>query len=85
MREAAGHIKFTSCSKLEEFDELLKAEKNAEPARIPYRFTVFEEYPQHIVLGYIPKMSLVKEFIKVSQILSILNFYLGETQGILLP
>lgn len=58
-------MKFTSCGKLEEFDELLKAEKNADPGRIPYRFTVFEDYPQHIVLGYIPKMSLVKEFIKV--------------------
>ena len=65
MREASGHIKFSSCNKLEEFDELLKAEKNADPGRIPYRFTVLEDYPQHIILGYIPKLSLVKEYIKV--------------------
>jgi len=83
MREAASHMKFTTCGKLEEFDEILKAEKNADPARIPYRFTVFEEYPQHIVLGYIPKTSLVKEYIKVS--LTIHHLFLGQTQGILLP
>jgi hypothetical protein len=79
MREASGHMKFTACGKLEEFDELLKAEKNGEPGRIPYRFTVFEEYPQHIVLGYIPKMSLVKEYIKVSLFESIYCKFIGET------
>lgn len=84
MREASGHIKFSNCSKLEEFDEILRAEKSAEAARIPYRFTVLEDYPQHIVLGYIPKLTLVKEFIKVSKIIW-LNSFLGETQGILLP
>jgi hypothetical protein len=70
---------FTACGKLEEFDELLKAEKNGEPGRIPYRFTVFEEYPQHIVLGYIPKMSLVKEYIKVSLFEIIYCKFIGET------
>jgi hypothetical protein len=76
MREASGHMKFTACGKLEEFDELLKAEKNGDPGRIPYRFTVFEEYPQHIVLGYIPKMSLVKEYIKVSFLSKVFIFFL---------
>jgi transcription elongation factor SPT6 len=28
MREAAGHVKFSNCIKLEEFEEILKAEKN---------------------------------------------------------
>lgn len=78
MREASGHMKFNTCGKLEEFDELLKAEKNADPGRIPYRFTVLEDYPQHIILGYIPKMSLVKEYIKVSLLL-VFIVNLGET------
>ena len=43
----------------------MKEEKAQDPNRIPYKFTILPDYPQHIVLGYIPKTILVKEYIKV--------------------
>jgi hypothetical protein len=33
---------------------------------IPYKFTILPEYPQYLVLGYIPKDKLIKEFVKVN-------------------
>ena len=45
---------------------MLKEEKAQDSNRIPYKFTVLPDYPQHLVLGYIPKLILVKEYIKVS-------------------
>jgi transcription elongation factor SPT6 len=66
VREAAGHLKFVMCNKLEEFEEVLTTEKNQDQARIPYRFTILPDYPQHIVLGYVPKINVVREYIKVS-------------------
>lgn len=35
------------------------------PNRIPYRFSILPLYPQHIVLAYIPREKVIKEFIKV--------------------
>jgi len=49
-------------------DDLKKAleqEKQEDSARIPYRFTISEKYPQYVIMGYIPKKDLVREFIKV--------------------
>lgn len=65
MREAAGHAKYTQCETSEDLETSLKAEKAVDPNRIPYKITVLPQYPQHIVLGYIPKTLLVKEYIKV--------------------
>jgi transcription elongation factor SPT6 len=65
VREASSHMKFIMCSTTEELETKLKEEKAQEPTRIPYKLTMLPEYPQHIVLGYIPKTILVKEYIKV--------------------
>lgn len=40
-------------------------EKKEDPNRIPYRFSILAAYPQHIVLAYVPKEKVVKEFIRV--------------------
>ena len=46
---------------------MLKTEKSADPSKIPYRFTILKDYPQHVVLGYIARQEKVdKEFIKVN-------------------
>ena len=66
LREAINHPKFVECSTGEELDKVLKEEKAQDPNRIPYKFSVLPDYPQHLVLGYIPKLVLVKEYIKVS-------------------
>jgi len=65
LREAMANPKFMHCTSAEELDQALKEEKSKDPNRIPYKFTVLPDYPQHLVLGYIPKLSLVKEYIKV--------------------
>jgi hypothetical protein len=43
----------------------LKKEKADDPQKIPYRLTLLDTYPQYLILGYVPKDTLVKEFIKV--------------------
>jgi transcription elongation factor SPT6 len=63
--EAINHVKFAACDSLQKLEETLKQEKEQEPQRIPYRFTILPEYPQYLVLGYIPRQLLKKEFIKV--------------------
>ena len=44
---------------------LLKAEKKQKPNTIPYYFTILEQYPQFLVLYYLPKEKTISEFIKV--------------------
>jgi hypothetical protein len=44
---------------------VLDKEKAEENAKIPYKFTVVETYPQYVVLGYIPRNAMIKELIKV--------------------
>jgi transcription elongation factor SPT6 len=75
LREASNHIKFVACSNVEELEVMLKAEKTEDPNKIPYKITCLPQYPQFLVLGYIPKKELVKEYIKVSLRLIIKFFF----------
>ena len=65
VREVVGHTKFSDADAFEDMEERLKEEKKEAPARIPYRFACLPAYPQHIVLAYVPKEKVLKEFIKV--------------------
>lgn len=65
VREVIGHTKFSDADAFEDMEERLKEEKKEAPQRIPYRFAILPQYPQHIVLGYVPKERVLKEFIKV--------------------
>jgi hypothetical protein len=60
-----NHPKFQKCTDLDELKKCLEAEKGDDNSRIPYKFTVLEKYPQYLILAYIPKKDIVKEFIKV--------------------
>ena len=53
------------CKVLDELQKVLEKEKAEESAKIPYKFTVVETYPQYVVLGYIPRNTMIKELIKV--------------------
>lgn len=55
VREACNHMKFKQFENWEDMDKALKEEKSGDQSRIPYRFTILKDYPQHICLGYIPK------------------------------
>lgn len=65
VREVSQHQKFTDAETWEELSERVMQEKKEDPNRIPYRFSILSAYPQHIVLAYVPKEKVVKEFIRV--------------------
>ena len=47
-------------------EEELLEDKERDPKHIPYYFACFENAPQYIVLGYMPKKEQsIKEYIKV--------------------
>jgi len=65
LREVTQHTKFLKCQNFEEMKQAVETEKAQEQARIPYRFTVFDKYPQYVVMAYLPKKEVVKEYIKI--------------------
>ena len=65
LREVTNHQKFTDADTFEVLSERVLNEKKEDPAKIPYRFGVLPNYPQHLVLAYVPKEKLVKKFIRV--------------------
>lgn len=66
LREVTNHAKFCEgIDTYEELSELVMNEKKDDPAKIPYRFGVLSMYPGHVVLVYVPKEKVVKEFIRV--------------------
>ena len=65
VREVTSHTKFLDAESFEELEERVKEEKKEQPSRIPYRFSILPMYPQHVVLAYVPREKVVKEFIKV--------------------
>jgi transcription elongation factor SPT6 len=66
-KEAISHPKFKDSisggSKL--IENLLIQEKRSRPTNIPYYFTIRQEYPQYMVLYYLPKEEITVEYIKV--------------------
>jgi hypothetical protein len=60
------HMKFRNCDTQQELEAVLKEEKQSDANKIPYRLTILQDYPQHIVLGYMPRETLKKAYIKVS-------------------
>ena len=65
VREVVGHQKFSDAKTFEDLEARLKEEKKEEPSRIPYRFAILPLYPQHVVLCYVPKEKVLREYIKV--------------------
>lgn len=65
LREVTMHPKFSKCTKMEQMQEMLLKEKSEDSSKIPYRFTILDDYPQYLILAYIPKKEMVREFIKV--------------------
>lgn len=50
---------------MEDLKYQVEVEKKDNERVIPYKFAILENYPQHIVLVYIPRQNAVREFIKV--------------------
>jgi len=65
VREVANHQKFTDAETWDELSNVVMIEKKEDPQKIPYRFSILPAYPQHVVLAYVPKEKVIKEFIRV--------------------
>lgn len=65
VREVTQSPKWSDAEKWEDLEEQLKDEKNSDKGRIPYRFAILPQYQQHLVLAYVPREKVIKEFIKV--------------------
>lgn len=65
VRDVTNSPKWSSVERFEDLEETLKNEKNIDRTKIPYRFAILPQYQQHVVLAYLPKDKVVKEFIKV--------------------
>ena len=63
---AVEHPKFKIFENQQELEAALREEKAQDQNRIPYKLTILPEYPQYIVLAYIPRQTMTKEYIKVS-------------------
>lgn len=64
MEAVANNKKFSS-EKIEVVEKRLKDEKELDTAIVPYGFCVTERAPQYLVLIYVPKDKVEKEYIKV--------------------
>ena len=66
-KEAITHHKFKDITGhgIDHLEVMLRAEKKAAPSSIPYYFTITQHYPQFLVLCYLPRERIIKEFIKV--------------------
>lgn len=68
VKSSKNHRKFYPFDSLEEMEKKLKEDKAREKSFIQYNFTIVNEYPQYIIIGYVAKLGVfVKEFIKVKQ------------------
>lgn len=65
LKEVIQHSKFVKTHNFEDLRRSLETEKEEDGSRIPYKFTVVDKYPQFVVLAYMPKKEMVKEFIKI--------------------
>jgi len=76
LREVTSHAKFCEgIDTYQDLSDLVANEKKANPATIPYRFGVLSAYPGHVVLVYVPKEKVVKEFIRVKP----MGFFFHDT------
>ncbi|EFJ08665.1 hypothetical protein SELMODRAFT_447972 [Selaginella moellendorffii] len=64
-REMFRYRKFKQGTK-EEVDNILRAEKEANPARIPYYFSVCYEHPGVFTLSYLKSINVHHEYVSVS-------------------
>ena len=65
IKESIKYRKFVNCDTKSEFENMLKEEKKKQTSIINYNFTILKDYPGYIVLGYVPKVNPIYEYIKV--------------------
>jgi transcription elongation factor SPT6 len=64
MEAAANNKKFVQ-ERIEQVEKRLREEKELDVAIVPYGFCVSDRAPQYLVLMYVPKDKIEREYIKV--------------------
>ena len=66
-KDAISHKKFLDIAGggMETLEGAVRAEKQSNPSGIPYYFSILPSYPQYFVLCYMPRKTVIKEYIKV--------------------
>ena len=65
IRESIKNRKFVHCDTKTDFENKLKADKKKQTSIINYNYTILKDYPGYIVLGYVPKVNPIYEYIKI--------------------
>ena len=65
IKESIKNRKFIQCDTKSDFENKLKEDKKKEPSIINYNYTILKDYPGYIVLGYVPKVNPIYEYIKI--------------------
>ena len=65
IKESIKNRKFVHCDTKSDFENMLKEDKKKQTSIINYNYTILKDYPGYIVLGYVPKVNPIYEYIKV--------------------
>lgn len=66
-KEVISHPKFMDCTQvgLDLVEGAIKQEKRSKPSSIPYYMTIIPHFPQYVLLVYMPKDKIIREYIKI--------------------
>jgi len=65
IKESIKNRKFIPCDTKSDFENRLKEDKKKQTSIINYNYTILKDYPAYIVLGYVPKVNPIYEYIKI--------------------
>jgi transcription elongation factor SPT6 len=65
IKESIKNRKFIHCDTKTDFENSLKEEKKKNTNIINYNYTILKDFPGYIVLGYVPKVNPIYEYIKI--------------------
>lgn len=65
IKESIKNRKFMPCDTKSDFENKLKEDKKKQTSIINYNYTILKDYPGYIVLGYVPKVNPIYEYIKI--------------------
>ena len=68
VKDVINSRKFYDCDTKNDIINKLRQDKQNDPSIIHYLFAILPEFPQYIILAYIPKVELIFEYIKVKPI-----------------
>ena len=65
IKDSIKNRKFIHCDTKTDYENMLKEDKKKNSNIINYNYTILKDYPGYIVLGYVPKVNPIYEYIKI--------------------